>query len=129
MKEIILEGNSFNTLTGFYDEVERKLTKDLDWKIGRNLDAFNDVLRGGFGVFEYGEPIKLIWLNAGKSKEDLGKKETVEYFEGQLKRCHPSNISYVKKDLQEAKEGRGMTLYDIITDLIRKHDHVELRLE
>lgn len=61
MKKIVkIDGNNFSTLKGFYDEVERKLTKNLDWNIGRNLDAFNDVLRGGFGVYEYEEPFKLL---------------------------------------------------------------------
>ena len=39
-------------MAGFYDEVEQVFTCGLDWKIGRNLDAFNDILRGGFGRHE-----------------------------------------------------------------------------
>jgi len=38
-KVFVLDGNKFDTLEGFYDEVEKKLTKGLDWKIGRNLNA------------------------------------------------------------------------------------------
>ncbi len=37
-------------MEGFYDEIDRVLTKDLDWKTGHNLNALNDLLRGGFGV-------------------------------------------------------------------------------
>jgi hypothetical protein len=37
----------------FYDEVENKLTNGLNWRIGRNLDEFDDVLKGGFGIHEY----------------------------------------------------------------------------
>jgi len=51
---------------------KESLTKDLDWKIGRNLAAFNDVLYGGFGAFEYEEPIEIIWKHSNKSKSDLG---------------------------------------------------------
>ena len=40
--------------------------------MGRNLDAFNDVLRGGFEVFEYEENINMTWKNSEKSKKDLG---------------------------------------------------------
>lgn len=59
-KSYSINGNDFNNLIGFYNEVEKKLTKGLDLKIGRNLDAFNDVLQGGFGTFDYEEPIELI---------------------------------------------------------------------
>jgi RNAse (barnase) inhibitor barstar len=50
------------------------LIKDLDWQTGNNLDAFSDLLEGGFGVHEYKEPIRLIWKDFSKSKLDLGKK-------------------------------------------------------
>lgn len=72
-KEIIINGDKFATLSEFYDEVENKLTKGLDGKIGRNLDALNDVLTGGFGVHDYEEPIQIKWINSVKSKKDLGQ--------------------------------------------------------
>lgn len=70
--EIIIDGNSFSDLEGFYDEIDRLLTKDLGWKTGHNFMAFNDLLRGGFGVHEYGQPLKIKWLNYSKSKKELG---------------------------------------------------------
>ena len=71
---IIINGNNFYDLDTFYDEVDRVLTKDLNWKTGHNLDAFNDLLRGGFGVYEHEEPVKIIWTNIKKSKKTLNKK-------------------------------------------------------
>jgi RNAse (barnase) inhibitor barstar len=107
MKTLIIDGNNFSDLAEFYNEVESKLTKNLDWKIGRNLDAFNDVLRGGFGQFDYKEKITLIWQNAKKSKSALGYKETIKYLKAKMERCHPSNIPKVKKELANAKKGKG----------------------
>ena len=50
MREVFtIDGRRFSNMAGFYDEVEQVFTCGLDWKIGRNLDAFNDILRGGFG--------------------------------------------------------------------------------
>lgn len=72
-KEYIINGDDFSNESGFYDEIERKLTKGLDWKIGRNLNAFNDVLWGGFGKFECEEKITLSWENIEKSKKLLNK--------------------------------------------------------
>jgi RNAse (barnase) inhibitor barstar len=78
-KTILLDANRFSTLASFYQEVENACTKDLGWSIGRNLDAFNDVLWGGFGVHDYEEPVQLIWLHSDKSRRDLGWAETVNY--------------------------------------------------
>ena len=93
------------------------------------MDAFDDVLRGGFGVHEYDEPIRLIWLNSNKSREDLGWKETVKYVKTKLKTCHPSNIESVKKDLACAERHEGKTLFEIIVGIIQRHEHIELTLE
>ncbi len=72
MKIFTIDGNNFSDLNGFYDEIDKILTKDLGWKTGHNLNAYNDLLRGGFGVHEYEEPIVLRWLNYEKSKRELG---------------------------------------------------------
>ena len=74
MIEITIEGNNFNNLEGFYSEIDKLLTRDLNWKTGHNFAAFNDLLRGGFGVHEYGEEIIVKWINYEKSKKDLGNE-------------------------------------------------------
>ncbi len=71
-KEIIIDGNNFNNIEEFYCEIDKVLTKDLEWKTGHNFDAFNDLLRGGFGISEDGEPLIIKWKNYKKSKKDLG---------------------------------------------------------
>lgn len=76
MKTFLLDGNNFSSMEGFYDEIDKLLTKNLQWKTGHNLNAFNDLLRGGFGVHDYSEPITIKWINYSKSKKDLGD-ETV----------------------------------------------------
>ena len=72
MKTFILDGNNFSNMEGFYHEIDKLLTKNLQWKTGHNLNAFNDLLCGGFNVHEYNEPITIRWINYGKSKKDLG---------------------------------------------------------
>lgn len=72
MLEVVIDGNNFEDLEGFYCEIDKLLTKDLEWKTGHNLDAFNDLLRGGFGVHEFGQSIVIKWINYDKSKKDLG---------------------------------------------------------
>ena len=71
---VTINGENFYDLESFYDEVDRVLTKDLGVKTGHNLDAFNDILCGDFGVFSYNETLKLIWTNFSKSKNLLGEE-------------------------------------------------------
>ena len=72
-KTIIIEGGRFKDLEGFFNEIDRVLTKDLSWRTGHNMNAFNDLLWGGFGVHDYEEPIKLIWENSSKSSKAIGE--------------------------------------------------------
>jgi len=71
MRTIKIDGNNFCDLQGFYIEIEQKMTQGLNWKIGRNLDAFADILQGGFGVHDINEKYELQWLNSDKSKIEL----------------------------------------------------------
>lgn len=98
---IIVEGKNFSDEESFYVEIDRVLTKDLEWRTGHNLNAFNDLLRGGFGVHEYEEPIMLIWRNYTKSKEELSKERLVD----------------------------GITFIETIIRIIQEHEHIELIIE
>ena len=73
--QITIEGKNIKDLESFFVEMDRILTKDLDWETGHNFNAFNDLLIGGFGVHDYEEPIVLIWKDFNESKgylkEDL----------------------------------------------------------
>lgn len=65
-----LDGNNISTKEAFYEEFTRKvITTGGQWW-GRNLDALNDVLRGGFGTPKEG--FILIWKNATFSQKGLG---------------------------------------------------------
>lgn len=128
-KTILIDANRFSTLASFYQEVENTCTKDLGWSIGRNLDAFNDVLRGGFGVHDYEEPVRLIWLHSDKSRKDLGWTETVNYLTAKLTTCSPSTVASVKKELALAESRTSKTLFEIILDIVKEHGHIELCLK
>lgn len=128
-----IDGNNFATLEEFYDLVSRTLIPGAKW--GRNLDAFNDILRGGFGTPEGGFVIR--WRNSRQSQERLGYPETIRQLERRLARCHPSNIQHVRDQLTAAKAGMGPTVHDWLLEIIRVHcsggdeseDGVELILE
>lgn len=128
-----INGDNFDTLEEFFDEISKVLIPGAKW--GRNLDAFNDILRGGFGTPEEGFVLK--WVNSARSKQVLGYPETIRQLEKRLERCHPSNIPNVHCDLDAAKKHRGPTVFDWLIEIIRLHgpggeeseDNVELLLE
>lgn len=112
-----LDGKNFSTLESFFEEVSRVLIPESDW--GHNLDAFNDILRGGFGTPEEG--FILVWQNAKISRERLGSEETLKMLHEQLANCHPSNIPYLTKRIREAENKRGKNVFDILLDIIKRH--------
>ncbi len=73
-KWIFIDGRDIHTLNDFFDQIEQKLTYKIDFKTGRNLNAFNDLLWGGFGIHEYEEPLHIVWIYAEKSRQALGDK-------------------------------------------------------
>lgn len=68
-----IDGRNFDSLDGFYDEVTKSLGA-APW--GRNLDAFNDILRGGFGTPDDGFVLR--WVNSERSRVALGYGATVK---------------------------------------------------
>lgn len=71
--QIIIEGKNIKDLKSFFVEMDRVLTKGLDWETGHNLNAFNDLLVGGFGMHDYEEPIELLWKDFNESKGYLNE--------------------------------------------------------
>ncbi len=120
-KVIVIDGKTFSTLGGFYACVSDKLGTPTGKSV-RTLDALNDILRGGFGKTEAGESLHIRWLNSEKSRRDLGYEATAAYYEKLLERAHPSNRAQLEQKLSEAREGKGATLFDIVTALIRRED-------
>ncbi|MCK4566434.1 MAG: barstar family protein, partial [Candidatus Thorarchaeota archaeon] len=70
MKEFVLDGKNMTSVENFYQEVQRVLCPSFR-KMGRNLHAFRDVLRGGFGAFDEGETIHLWIIHKKHMKKHL----------------------------------------------------------
>lgn len=121
----IIEGMNFDTLEGFYDEISKVLIPGEYW--GRNLDAFNDILYGGFGTPEEG--FVLIWKHSKKSKRDLGHKETIKWLEYHLDKVHQTNINLMKERLVLAKQNQGEILFMTLMDIILDHEEIELMMQ
>lgn len=113
---LVLDGAAFTDLDGFAREFSRLLTGHT-WH--GNLDAFNDILRGGLGT-PAGSWV-LRWVNSAASRAALGYPATVHRLSGL---AHPD-----QDRLRAAERGEGPTLFDELVEIIRDHAADGVRLE
>lgn len=125
---IVIHGGHFSSLNGFYEEVSRALMKDTDWKVG-TLDGFDDILYGGFGVFENQEEVEIVWKESQKSKEDLGLIATQEFYANKIRQGKPFNVELAQQKLNDLIDGKGQTLFDILIEIIESHTDITLILD
>ncbi len=111
-----IDGARCTSLDAFYAELDRSLHL-ADW--GHNLDAFNDILRGGFGTPAGGFVLR--WTNARSARTNLGYPATVAHLEAKVRRCHPTNVAAVQADLEAARRNEGQTLFEILLDILVVH--------
>ncbi|HET9305118.1 MAG TPA: barstar family protein [Candidatus Sulfotelmatobacter sp.] len=128
-----IDGSRFSTVEGFYYQVTRAL--GLPSQCGSNLDAFEDVLQGGFGTPEEGFVIR--WKDYEISKRRLGYSETTRQLAMRLEKCDATARDEVSKRLELARLGQGPRAFDWLVEIIRDHgpggrqegDHVDLILD
>jgi len=125
MREYEIDGRRTKSLSAFFAEVSRVLLPGLSW--GRNLDAFDDVLYGGFGTPDEGFVIR--WRNSSEAREALSYPETVRQLEFRLAHCHPSSREPVERELNLARANTGPTVFDWLLEIIRSHPDVPLVLD
>jgi RNAse (barnase) inhibitor barstar len=98
---LVIDGARFSDLDGFTREFSRLLV-NYTWR--GNLDALNDLLRGGFGTPENGWVLR--WLNSELSRSALGYRATIHRLEQLLLTCHPSQRENVENRIRRARRGQ-----------------------
>jgi RNAse (barnase) inhibitor barstar len=122
-----IDGSDSSTLEEFAAAFTDRLRLETDWR--GNLDAFNDILHGGFGTPDEG--FILVWRNSELSRKRLGYPETIKWLEERIRNCHPSNVEDFKQRLNLAHQHKGKTIFDMLVEIITDEDHqdIELKLE
>jgi RNAse (barnase) inhibitor barstar len=113
---LVIDGSTFDDFAGFQRAFSSFLV-DYEWH--GNLDAFNDLLRGGFGTPEGGFVLR--WLHSERSREALGYGATVALLQRLSQTCHPNHVPRVQAELQAARDREGPTLFDDIVKIIKVH--------
>jgi RNAse (barnase) inhibitor barstar len=121
----VLDGSQITTLEDFWRVVGESIGDD--GYFGRNLDAFADCLRGGYGTPEDGDYV-IEWREHEASRRHLGHPETARQLEIRLARCHPTNRPSVSAELAQARAGRGPTVFDWLVEIIEDEHPGGLRL-
>src|SRR5215204_3233986 len=103
-----IEGRRFHTLEEFFDEISAVLIPGSEW--GRNLDAFNDILRGRFWHRTAASPSAGRITRCPRSVSAITKRSGSS--RRRLQRCHPSNLQAVSAELAAARAGHGPTVFD-----------------
>lgn len=113
---LLIDGSLFADLAGFAEQFSAHLD-DYTWR--DNLDAFNDILRGGFGTPEGGFTLR--WEHSDLSRVRLAHAAMAERLEKVLAKCHSTNRPRVSEELDAARRGEGPTLFDELVEIIRAH--------
>jgi len=122
---LTIDGNNFSDFEGFVREFNPAVFgDDRTWMGG--FGALNDLLRGGYGTPE--GPYIIEWLNAHKSREDLGKDATLKWLEARKDRVHPTNREHWAMQIELMKHNTGETLFMMIVDIIVSHENITLIL-
>ncbi|MEO0422993.1 MAG: barstar family protein [Pseudomonadota bacterium] len=118
MKRYVIDGTHFQTLEEFWSHFQSEVLGGQHW--GRNLDAFSDVLRGGFGTPEEG--FILEWRNSEHSRQTLGYTETIRQLRKRLECCHPSATAKARTAIAAAERGEGPTVFDWLVEILKMHE-------
>ena len=110
---LVIDGSRF---VDFAEEFTRLLT-NYTWQ--GNLDAFNDILRGGFGTPPGGFTLRS--EHSDLSRVRLGHEAMALRLEDVLTTCHSSGRSRVLEELDDALHGVGPTLFDLLVEIIELH--------
>lgn len=126
-QQIIIDGDLISDIPSFYRELNRVFMAGEDWKLGNSLDAFNDLLYGGFGAIKNNGPVRLLWRNMEKSREALGYDVTKRYYEEKLQPDSPFNKEHFREKLDALNNGRGQTYFEILLEIIAAHPNITLQ--
>ena len=125
-KTLIIDGNAVRDIPSFYDEINRVFMAGEEWQLGASLDALADMLRGGFGAIDGGEPVRLIWLAMDRSRAVLGPETTRAFYEAKLARPETFDSKAITERLAALEAGIGPTYFEIVLEIIAEHPNIVL---
>jgi RNAse (barnase) inhibitor barstar len=126
VKQIEVEGNAIQDIASFYEEINRVFMVGENWLIGQSLDAFNDLLVGGYGALQGADSVDLVWHHMDYSRKALGYQTTREYYLEKLRPGSPYNKKLFGEKLAALESGRGETYFDTVLAVLAEHPNIKV---
>ena len=126
VKQIEIEGNSINDIASFYEEINRVLMAEESWIIGHSLDAFDDLLFGGYGTLQGTQSVELLWYHMDHSRQALGDQTTRVYYLDKLRPGSPYNKKRVEEKLAALERGTGETHFVNILTILADNPRISV---
>ncbi len=126
VKRIEIDGTAINDIASFYEEINRVFMVGESWQIGQSLDAFNDLLFGGYGALQGAQSVDLVWHHMAHSRSALGYQTTRDYYLEKLKPDSPYNKNLFADKLLALESGQGETYFDTILAVLAEHPLIQL---
>lgn len=124
MTTVELEGRRIGGVADFYDEINNVFMRGESWRLGRSLDALNDVLGGQYGLLaalrdEF--PVTLVWKDHDTSRAALGTDVRRDELRAKLQRTDLYDATLVQKDLDEYDRGAGASYFELVLEVFAQH--------
>ena len=126
VRRIEIQGNLINDMVSFYEEINRVFMAGESWTIGQSLDAFDDLLYGGYGSLQGAPSIELVWHHMDHSRNALGYQTTREYYLDKLRPGLPYNKKLFEEKLKALEAGAGETYFDSIMAILAEHPSIRV---
>lgn len=111
MKTLTIRGRDIRDVPSFYAEINRVFMTDEDWKLGESLDAFDDLLFGGYGAIAGSEPVELVWEDIDASRTTLGIETTRAYLLAKQRQPELYSGRIIQQQLDQLEKGDGSTYF------------------
>lgn len=128
MKQYRIEGAEVKGIADLYEQFNRELMADQDWRLGQSLDGLNDVLYRVDGEIREGHPATVTWIDHAHSREALGFDETQRWLQNKLSQPNSFNQQRIQADLDELRNGAGKTYFELILEVFADHPLINLQL-
>ncbi|QDK79919.1 ribonuclease inhibitor [Spirosoma sp. KCTC 42546] len=126
VKRIDIDGNAINDIASFYEEINRVLMAGESWRIGQSLDAFDDLLYGGYGALQGVQSVELVWHHMDHCRNVLGNQATRAYYRDKLRSGSPYNKKLFAEKLEALEAGTGETYFDSIISILADHPSIRV---
>ncbi|GAB4027456.1 barstar family protein [Spirosoma koreense] len=126
IKQIEINGNAINDIASFYEEINRVFMGGESWLISQSLDAFNDLLYGGYGILQGAQSVEIVWRHIAHSRDTLGYQTTRSYYLDKLRPGSPYDKKLFEEKLSALENGVGETYFDSIMAIIAEHPKIKV---